>query len=134
MMHCGIGIVLNKRHEVLLAKRREDDSLGGYWEFPGGQQEANETLEACVVRELREETGLDIKILQEFCTIINPYLDKELSLYFYLCERIGGEPQALESQRVCWASIPSLIDYQFPPANELIIKKLLQYHSIHSLG
>ncbi|MFT5207039.1 MAG: mutator protein MutT [Candidatus Omnitrophota bacterium] len=132
MIHCGVGIILNTKAQVLLAQRNADDSFGNYWEFPGGKQEIGESLDECVVREVKEEADIHIQITAPFHELINPYKDQEISLHFFLCQYMSGDPKPLESQKIQWTNMSSLKEYQFPPANEIIIQKLLQHHSIHS--
>ena len=54
--------------KVLLARRAEGEKLAGYWEFPGGKREEDETIDECLVREIREELSLDIEVVGEFDT------------------------------------------------------------------
>ncbi len=60
------GIIYNKQGEVLLLKRREDDFMGGIYELPSGNLEGNETIEQGLIREIKEETGLDVKNIGKF--------------------------------------------------------------------
>ena len=56
----GAGVVRNQRGEVLIAQRREDQMLGGLWEFPGGKVNEPESIQACIERELSEEIGISV--------------------------------------------------------------------------
>ena len=85
-------------HYLLLIKERENATGRVFWFFPGGGMEEGETAEECVRREMKEETGLDVKV--KGLLLDGPELDKE-SPYkqhlTYLCEVIGGESR-LEEQ------------------------------------
>jgi mutator protein MutT len=95
----GVGAVIVSAGRVLLVKRRYDP-LAGRWSIPGGTLELGETLEAGVVREMREETGLEIEVgpvIEVFDRIIFD-ADKRVRYHFvlvdYLCWPDGGELQA----------------------------------------
>ncbi len=132
MIHCAIGIILNAQKQVLIAQRNASDSFGHYWEFPGGKQESGESLDECVIREAKEEADVHIQIIAPFHELVNPYANQEVSLHFFLCQHISGDPKPLESQQIQWTNMSNLKEYQFPPANEIIIEKILQHHFIHS--
>src|SRR3990167_6424701 len=88
-----VGIALiTEGPRVLVTQRRPGDSFPGYWEFPGGTREPGETLEECVVREMREELGV-----------------------------AAGLPAPLEASDCRWVTAPELAQYQFPPASDPLI-------------
>jgi mutator protein MutT len=95
----GVGAVIVDAGRVLLVKRRYEP-LAGHWSIPGGTLELGETLEAGIVREMREETGLEIQVgpvIEVFDRII---LDPERRVRYhfvlvdYLCWPSGGMLQA----------------------------------------
>jgi mutator protein MutT len=120
---CGVAIIRRGR-EFLISQRRDDDTFGSFWEFPGGKRDPGETFEQCVVRETREELGVEVRVLEKFDEIRKKYHDREIWLNFYLCSYISGEPQTLECQKVQWTDVDTLKDFKFPPANDVIIEKL----------
>ncbi len=122
----AVCVVRNGR-SFLISQRKADDHFGGYWEFPGGKREDGETLEACAVREAKEEVGLDVEIEAFLMTVENPYQDRRINLHFFLCRVIGEpgcEPQLLECQAVQWVEAGGLAEYLFPPANAPVIRYL----------
>ena len=121
----GVGVVLNAAGEVLIDQRLEEGLLGGMWEFPGGKQESDETIEACIARELREELAIEVTVGDHLITVDHAYSHKKLRFVVHLCTWLSGDPQPLASQQVRWVQAQSLGDYPFPAANARIIEALL---------
>lgn len=78
------GFVLMHRKNVLRNKQYSE-----YYTFPGGHLEEGESLEQCVVREIKEEFGIQVKVIKKLYMLENKKL--ELNEYFYLCEYINGK-------------------------------------------
>ena len=120
----GVGVVFNPAGEVLIDQRLNEGLLGGLWEFPGGKQESAESIEATVVRELREELAIEVEVGDELITFEHAYSHKRLRFVVHLCRWLGGEPQPLASQQVRWVAPGELDAYPFPAANARIIEAL----------
>ena len=121
----GVGVVLRADGAVLIDQRLEEGLLGGLWEFPGGKQEPEETIEACIARELNEELGIAVTVGEELITVDHAYSHKKLRFVVHLCSWLSGDPQPLASQQVLWVAPEQLKDYPFPAANARIIEALL---------
>jgi 8-oxo-dGTP diphosphatase len=104
---------------VLLAQRPEGKSMAGLWEFPGGKIEPGETPEACLIRELHEELGIDTwaSCLAPLTFASHAYETFHLLMPLYVCRKWQGIPQSREGQRLAWARAASLGDYPMPPAD-----------------
>lgn len=104
---------------VLLAERPEGKSLAGLWEFPGGKVEPGETPEACLIRELREELGIDTwqSCLAPLTFASHSYDDFHLLMPLYVCRRWQGSPHPQEGQRLAWVRAKDLKNYPMPPAD-----------------
>ena len=112
--------------KVLVCQRRDDDTFGGYWEFPGGKQEPGETAEDCLSRELQEELAIGIRPLELLTPVEHDYPTARIRLVPYLCTLTAGEPQPLACQRAVWVEPRALCDLKFPPANDGLIEEIIR--------
>ncbi|MFA9476925.1 8-oxo-dGTP diphosphatase MutT [Phycisphaerales bacterium AB-hyl4] len=110
--------------QVLIARRPHDGVLGGYWEFPGGKCEADETLRQCVVREFEEELALQVAVTQTLTHIEHSYDHGYIRLHAYLCEHVAGEPKAIAVTEFRWVNVDTLPTYRFPPANDALLDRI----------
>jgi len=111
---------------VLLAQRPEDKPMAGLWEFPGGKVDDGETPEACLIRELKEELGIDVtaSCLGPFTFASHAYEDFHLLMPLYLCRVWEGIAKPLEGQSLKWVRPEALADYPMPPADEPLVAML----------
>lgn len=117
--------IIRKNDRVLIAKRPLNKHKGGYWEFPGGKLEAKELPEQALKRELKEELDIEITSADFFQKITFDYSEKSVCLYFYLVENFSGNEKGLEGQALKWVEITRLNAFQFPEANQPIVKRLM---------
>ncbi len=122
----AIAIVCRGQH-VLVCQRKDDDEMGGYWEFPGGKCEAGETLEKCLERELREELAIRARPIARLTTIEHDYPHALLRLHPFICLHEAGDVQHLECQASRWIEPSDLRAYRFPPANESLIEEAIAH-------
>jgi mutator protein MutT len=122
---CGVAII-RRGSEFLVSQRCAEDTFGSFWEFPGGRKNPGETFEDCVVRETKEELGIEIAVRSKFMEIRKKYNEKIIWLNFYLCDYVSGDPQAIECQKFEWSDVAGLKKFRFPPANEVVIAKLAE--------
>jgi mutator protein MutT len=109
---------------VLVCQRPSDTTFPGYWEFPGGKLEPGESLEQCLVREVREELGIDIRPVAALTPVEHDYPSARIRLHPYLCVHTGGDPQPLGCQALRWIDPARLSEYHFPPANEGLLTEV----------
>ena len=121
---CGVALIRRGR-DFLIAQRKEGDSFGLLWEFPGGKKNNDETFEQCAAREVKEEIGIDIQVHEKFTDLRRPFHDRIIWLNFFLCSHVAGEPRPVDCQKVVWADVRELKNYEFPPANETVIRMLV---------
>jgi len=113
--------------KVLITQRNAKSHLGGLWEFPGGKLEPNETAEQCLVREIREELGIEIAVGELFEEISHAYADKAVHLKFFVCKLISGKLQALDCAAFKWVEKAELAEFEFPAADARLLEKLRAY-------
>jgi 8-oxo-dGTP diphosphatase len=111
---------------ILLAQRPAGKTMAGLWEFPGGKVEPGETPERALVRELREELGIDTResCLAPIAFASHAYDKFHLLMPLYVCRRWRGLPQSLEGQALRWVRIRELRDYPMPPADIPLVAQL----------
>jgi 8-oxo-dGTP diphosphatase len=104
---------------VLLAQRPEGKSMAGLWEFPGGKVEAGETPEAALIRELKEELGIDTwqSCLAPLTFASHAYPDFHLLMPLFACRKWQGTATPREGQTLAWVRPAALRDYPMPPAD-----------------
>jgi len=112
---------------VLIAQRPEGKQLAGLWEFPGGKVEAGETPEECLIRELREEIGVETQAacLAPLTFASHSYDDFHLLMPLYVCRRFTGIPEPREAQALKWVKPSRMRDYPMPPADAPLIPFLV---------
>jgi mutator protein MutT len=110
--------------KLLVAQRQADAHLGGLWEFPGGKREPGETFEQCLVREIREELGVEISVGELFEEVTHAYPEKSVHLKFFICCLISGAPQPLGCAALRWVEKTELADFKFPAADAQLLEKL----------
>jgi mutator protein MutT len=113
--------------KLLITQRHAKSHLGGLWEFPGGKREPNETFEQCLVREIREELGLEISTGELFEEVVHAYPEKSVRLKFFICKILSGEPQPLDCAAVKWVTKTELSTFDFPAADARLLEKLRAY-------
>lgn len=108
---------------VLIAQRPEGKALAGLWEFPGGKVEPGERPEQALVRELKEELGIDVTeaCLAPFVFASHAYDSFHLLMPLYLCRRWSGVVVKHEHAALAWVKPNRLGDYPMPPADEPLV-------------
>jgi 8-oxo-dGTP diphosphatase len=112
---------------VLITERPAGKQLAGLWEFPGGKVEPGETPEETVVRELREELGIETKVacLAPLTFASHAYETFNLLMPLYVCRRFWGTPEGREGQRLKWVRPRDMRNYPMPPADAPLIPFLI---------
>ena len=116
-------VLIDRDWRVLLSQRPSGKSMAGLWEFPGGKVENGEIPEEALIRELKEELGIDT-----WCSCLAPlsfashsYEDFHLLMPVFVCRKWVGSPTPMEGQALKWVNRDKLKDYPMPPADIPII-------------
>jgi A/G-specific adenine glycosylase len=116
--------VLHRDGKVLLARRPSKGLLGGMWEFPGGKVEQDESLEACLTREIREELGADVRVGESFGTYRHAYTHFRITLHAFLCELADGEPRPIQAAELAWVVPIDMRIYPMGKVDRQIAQKM----------
>lgn len=128
----GVGVVW-RGDRILIARRRDDQMLGGLWEFPGGKREPGETLEETARREIREETGLLVRVDAAYATVKHTYSHFKITLTAFRCEAPGRrKPRPVSSEELRWVTLDELDAFPFPKANLQVIAAIRGAHATAS--
>lgn len=119
----AMALVFRDRR-LLVTERPAGTHLAGSWELPGGKLRPGESVEACVAREVLEETGVEVRAVRRLPVIEWDYPEKRVALHPVECEWLAGEGECLEVAGLVWATKSDLVARSFPPANQLLIDEL----------
>jgi 8-oxo-dGTP diphosphatase len=119
---CGI---IWKDDKVFIARRKQGKSLAGFWEFPGGKPELNETLEQALVRELDEELGMKVNVSFAFGNNVHHYETFSIELIAFVCSFISTNNTSIDHDKVAFVTPEDLSNYQIAPADIYFVNKLL---------
>ena len=114
---------------VLIAKRPQGKQLAGLWEFPGGKVDPGERPEDALIRELKEELGIDVNAacLAPFVFASHGYESFHLLMPLFLCRRWSGTVVAHEHAALAWVKPNKLSDYPMPPADAPLVAYLRDF-------
>ncbi|GAB1779555.1 8-oxo-dGTP diphosphatase MutT [Priestia megaterium] len=118
--------IIRDENRLLIAKRHSKDPLGGKWEFPGGKIEPGETPQECLVREIKEELGVEVKIGPFYDDNVYSTQDHNIHLLFYWAKVINGEVIPVVHDDLKWTTIEELANFDFAPADIPIVKRLMK--------
>jgi 8-oxo-dGTP diphosphatase len=113
---------------VLLTRRPQGKAMAGLWEFPGGKLERDELPEQTLIRELKEELGIDVSnaCLAPLTFASHAYADFHLLMPLWICRRWEGMVTAQEGQEIAWVRPQRLREYPMPPADEPLVPFLVE--------
>lgn len=136
----AIAVICNAHQEILITQRSEKSTQAGLWEFPGGKLEEGELASDALIREIKEEVGLDVlscshwgdvqASLSPECAAKSPG-NKTLTLHVYFVDAYQGEARCCEGQTgLRWVSASCMPDYVFPAANQEVLSLVASYFSL----
>lgn len=122
VVHVAVGVILDRRRNILLTRRAQGSHQGGLWEFPGGKVEQGESLQAALARELAEELDIHIGRTEPLLEVRHDYGDKSVFLDVHVVWDFRGEARGMEQQPLAWVPVEQLRSYDFPAANSPIVE------------
>lgn len=108
----------------LFTARRVSGNYAGYWEFPGGKIEANETHEQALKREIFEELGAEIVIKDFVETVQHEYEDLSVTMHLYEGEFLS-DPKPVEYEEFCWADVKEVESLKWLPADVQVLSRIV---------
>ena len=124
MIDVAAAVIERDDGYVLLAERPASKPWAGYWEFPGGKIEVNESPAVALRRELHEELGIDADLITPWITRDYDYPEKSVRLHFFRVPRWHGTPHGREGQRLTWENSAAVTVAPLLPANGPILQAL----------
>ena len=120
------GALIDGDGRVLLARRPVGKELAGLWEFPGGKLQEGETPEGALVRELKEELGIDVEtscLAPVAFSSVNS-ADFHLLMPLYACRKWKGVARPIEAAALAWVRPSEFQEYEMPPADRPLAAQL----------
>jgi len=118
------GIII-KDNKILIGLRSKKDQGGGLWEFPGGKIELEESELSALIRELKEELGINVSVQQKVMQYIHRFKDTLYDISFFEINSFEGEVKMNVHDAIRWVDLGSLKDYLFISGDLLFIDKLI---------
>jgi len=120
------GLIIGDDGRVLITQRRADQALPLQWEFPGGKVEPGEAPTAALVRELREEIGVEVAVGRIWEVLFHAYPDFDLVMLVYACRVVSGAPRAVEVADLAWLATGELPGgFDILPADRPLVDRLI---------
>lgn len=124
-MNVTCAILLNNLNQVLVVQRSQTMNLPLKWELPGGKVETGETLEECLIREIKEELDLLIQIEKSFGEYVYNYPKQSITLYPFVCSIVSGEIALAEHKAFQWCSLNQLSELDLAEADIKIVEDFI---------
>lgn len=122
-----VAALLWRGDRFLACQRPAHKARGLLWEFVGGKVEPGESKQAALIRECREELGVEIAVGNVYLEVTHTYPDLTIHLTLFAGHILEGEPQKLEHHDLRWITPAEIPQYAFCPADQVILEKLLAH-------
>jgi 8-oxo-dGTP diphosphatase len=121
------ALIINNQFQVFATQRSSTMNLALKWELPGGKIEQNETPEECLIREIKEEINIEIKIIGSLPYNVHIYPSITIKLIPFICTHLKGDIILKEHVNFKWLNPKELLDLDWADADILILKHYLNY-------
>ncbi|KAF5055281.1 CTP pyrophosphohydrolase [anaerobic digester metagenome] len=112
------------KDKFMICQRPAHKARGMLWEFVGGKVEPGETKEQALIRECQEELAITLSVGEVFMDVVHEYPDLTVHLTLFNAAILSGTPQKLEHNDIRWITVDEIPEYEFCPADEIILKRL----------
>ena len=124
-----VAALIWDNNRFMICQRPANKARGLLWEFVGGKVEPGETQEQALIRECREELAVTLSVGDVFMDVVHEYPDIIVHLVLYHATIAQGIPQKLEHNDIRWITPKEIPDYDFCPADDGILKRIIEvYH------
>ena len=131
-MKVAVAVITDEFNRILITRRSPNVSHGGFWEFPGGKLNKDELAEDALVREIKEEVGLDVLSYVYMGEVRYQYNDQDIELLIFHINKFSGNASCKEEQLdLRWELIDNFYKFQFPAANIKIIELIKEARILH---
>ena len=121
-----VAALIWEGERFLICQRPAHKARGLLWEFGGGKVDPGETKQQALVRECREELAVEVAVEDVFMEVLHNYPDLLVQLTLFHAKIAKGEPQMLEHNDIRWITVEEIPNFDFCPADEDILKKLME--------
>ncbi len=123
-----VAALIWQNGKFMICQRPAHKARGLLWEFVGGKVELGETKEQALIRECREELNILLSVSGVFMDVVHEYPDLTVHLTLFNAAIADGEPQKLEHNDIKWITPNEISNYEFCPADEEILNKIIEVH------
>ena len=124
----GAAVTVDSRGRILIAQRKSKGMLGGLWEFPGGKKESNESMQDCIVRELKEELSVETNVGDRILVVRHAYSHFTIELHVHWARIAKGRPKVIDCADFTWVTRDTMRDYPFSRADLHVVDWLFSNH------
>ena len=121
-----VAALIWDKGKFLICQRPANKARGMLWEFVGGKVEQGETKEQALIRECQEEIAITVEPHEVFTEVTHEYPDITVHLTLFNCTISRGQPKLLEHNDMKWITSVEIPNYEFCPADEEILKKIIE--------
>ena len=124
-----VAAIIWDNDKFMICQRPANKARALLWEFVGGKVEPGETKEQALVRECREELAITVSVGGAFAEVVHEYPDITVQLTLFNATIAEGVPQKLEHNDIRWISISEISQFNFCPADEEILKRIIEVYN-----